>query len=127
MKVFVCIDEKNGMLFNKRRLSKDKAVVEKIASFLKLSPIFVSEYSKKILPYGIVVEDFNKGNNFAFIENPKDLPNEIEMFYVFNWNRHYPSDTKLEFDFTDYDIVSVEDFIGNSHENITLTIYKKKG
>ena len=37
MKVFVCIDEKNGMLFNKRRLSKDKAVVEKIASFLKFN------------------------------------------------------------------------------------------
>lgn len=36
MNVIVCVDDNNGMLFNKRRQSRDKAVIDKIINITKI-------------------------------------------------------------------------------------------
>jgi len=127
MKVFVCIDDKNGMMFNKRRQSKDRVLVEKIKEIANGKQIFASEYSKNILPEATLCENFEDANGFVFVENPEGLfENKIETLYVFKWNRHYPSDRKFNMDLTNFKLVSTEDFAGYSHENITLEVYERK-
>lgn len=128
MKVFVCIDDKNGMMFNERRQSKDRALIEKVKEIAKGEQIFASEYSAKILPDATLCKNFEGIEGFAFIENPEDLfENQIEVLYVFKWNRHYPSDRKFNMNLTNFELVSTEDFVGYSHENITLEVYERKG
>ena len=39
----------------------------------------------------------------------------------------YPADRHFDLDLDNYIIENSEDFVGNSHEKITLTIYKRKG
>ena len=128
MKVFVCIDDKNGMMFNKRRQSKDRVLIEKIKEIANGEQIFASEYSAKILPDATLCENFESIEGFAFVENPEDLfENQIKVLYIFKWNRHYPSDRKFNMNLTNFELVSTEDFVGYSHENITLEIYERKG
>ena len=127
MKVFVCIDDKNGMMFNKRRQSKDRVLVEKIKEIANGEQIFASEYSKNILPEAILCENFEEVSGFVFVENPEDLfESKIETLYVFKWNRHYPSDRKFNLNLNNFELVSTEDFAGYSHENITLEVYERK-
>ena len=42
MTVFICLDDKNGMLFNHRRQSRDKAVIEDMLSFAGYEKIYMA-------------------------------------------------------------------------------------
>lgn len=128
MKVFICLDDKNGMMFNKRRQSKDRNLIEKVKEIIRDETIFVSEYTNDILPDGITCNDFGAVKGFAFVEDPIHLfEDKIETLYIFKWNRYYPSDKKFNLDMKKFDLISVENFVGYSHENITLEVYKKRG
>lgn len=124
MKVFICLDEKNGMMFNKRRQSKDLKVIEKIKEIVSDSTLTVLKYSSSLFGDAIVCNDFTNAKNYVFIEDPDFLiPDKIEELFIFKWNRHYPSDKKLSINLSDYTLVHSEDFEGNSHEKITLEKY----
>jgi len=131
MRVIVCVDENNGMLFNNRRQSKDCVLLEKILQMVGKQRLLMNEYSAKLFSedIGIVVsEDFlsiAKEGDFCFIEN-EDVPKDnVEAYYVFNWNRRYPADRWFEFDELNFHLTSEEEFVGNSHEKITLKIYER--
>ena len=130
MKVIVCIDEQNGMLFNGRRVSSDKAVVDKIYQIAKGHPIFIDIFSVDLIKHALLKKNFIeylKEDDFCFIENIKlsDHKDKIDTVYVFKWNRSYPSDVKLDLDLSTYHLSHSEDFAGNSHDNITLEVWKK--
>ena len=127
MKVIVCLDDKNGMLFNKRRLSKDRVVNQKVEEIIGDESLYISSYTQSLFPDGVVCDNFQSHYGFAFIENPVHLDeNYIETLYVFRWNRHYPSDAKFTLNLDDFTKVSEEEFAGYSHETITLEVYEKK-
>lgn len=128
MKVFVCIDDKNGMMFNNRRQSKDRTVVEKVREIIGDNMLCATEYSLSLFPDAKVCENFENIDGFVFIEDPRLLVGDrIEELYIFRWNRHYPSDKKFEMNMEQYELVSVEEFAGYSHEKITLEKYIKRG
>ena len=127
MKLIICLDDKNGMMFNKRRQSKDIKITEKVNEILGNNLLHIHSYSSPIFPEATVCESFENVDGFAFIENPDFIiPEKIQELYIFKWNRHYPSDKKFKMDMSDFVLQSTEDFVGNSHETITLEIYKKK-
>jgi hypothetical protein len=127
MTVFLCIDEQNGMMFNNRRQSRDSAVIDKIITLSSENEVFTSEYTQKILNNGNICNDFTNFKGYAFIEDPDDIiEDKIKTLYLFKWNRHYPSDKKLNIDFNNFKLIHCEDFIGLSHENITLEKYIRK-
>jgi hypothetical protein len=127
MKVFICLDEKNGMMFNKRRQSKDSIVIKKVRKIVDKEVLYVSEYTQSLFPEGKVCEDFSVINGYAFIENPNDIfPDMIDTLYIFKWNRHYPSDKKFTMDLLGYIKSDEVEFGGSSHEKITLETYKRK-
>ena len=114
-------------MFNKRRQSKDRVVVEKVKEIIGGDALYVSEYSSNLFENATICETLTNIDGFAFIENPMDLNEEkIEKLYIFKWNRHYPSDKKFNLDLTKFELVSTEDFAGYSHENITLETYIRK-
>lgn len=132
MKLIICVDEKNGMAFFNRRQSRDKCLCKKIIELTKGSKLFMSEYSLKLFD----TEDIKVCNDFLDIPEPnafcfwekeiKSLDN-IEELYVFNWNRRYPADVFFDFDLEKEGFVldKTEEFAGNSHEKITLKVYKR--
>lgn len=126
MKAFVCLDDKNGMLFNKRRQSKDSVLNEKVLEIVANNPLYVSEYTKGLFPNGILTTDFGTvKDGYAFIEDPVHLQQmSVDILYIFKWNRHYPSNTRLAINMAYYTKIAEEEFVGSSHEKITLEVYK---
>lgn len=134
MKIIVCVDKKNGMLFNSRRQSQDSLLRKRIIELSKDTKLFMNNYSAKQFDYLDLIqvsENFlNEAaeDDYCFIENceiPKEGINEI---IIYKWNRTYPADFFFDFDFkiNGFKKISSTDFAGNSHEKITEEIYIKK-
>lgn len=135
MKLILTLDDSNGMLFNHRRQSSDRAVRDKIKGLLKGEVLYLNAYSadqfKDTDIQLFVDESFlyiaGKGN-YCFVENMKlaDMKKDIEEFFIFRWNRKYPSDFVLDVLPKDCGMICVntEEFAGNSHEIITMEIWR---
>ncbi len=133
MKIILCLDDNNGMIFNNRRQSRDKTVVEDVISNLGNEKLLISPFSEKIFEeYSentTVDEDFLKNacdDNVCFVENHslKDFEN-ITGITVYRWNRVYPADFCCDVDFSKFSLISETEFKGNSHEKITKQIFIK--
>lgn len=134
MIVILCLDDKNGMMFNNRRQSKDKFVIQDILKLVDGKKLFISSYSESLFQ-GLeskLIIDNNFLNNaaeedYCFIENNnlKDFSEKIEKIIVYKWNRIYPSDLKLEITIQDWNLIGRFEFVGNSHDKITREVYVK--
>lgn len=134
MNIIVCIDKKNGVMFNGRRQSQDKELRAKIMELCSEARLFMSEYSGlQFSEYSDIVisDDFLQQagvGDYCFIEDGVLPPAEaIENVVVFRWNRDYPADRHFDFDLKDngFNRQHKEDFEGSSHKKITIEIYKR--
>ncbi|MBR4288082.1 MAG: ribonuclease Z [Clostridia bacterium] len=130
MILFICIDEKDGMLFGGRRQSKDRALRERMLQLASSSRLFVNFFSaKQFEEKGFVLSEDPLGEakegDFVFLE---DLPlpeKNIEKIVLYQWNRRYPADR-----FFDRKLLhgrkktKTTDFVGSSHEKITEEIWE---
>lgn len=124
--IITCVDDRMGLLFNNRRQSQDKEVIRKINEIVGEQTLWIHPYSKTLFPEAQVSEEFlehAKNNDFCFIENTQVPPEKVNKLYLFHWNRIYPSDFSLKLPMDTYKIIQTEDFIGSSHEKITLEVY----
>ena len=48
MKIIVCVDDNNGMMFNKRRQSRDRVLIQDIIANLDGSNLLIAPYSEKL-------------------------------------------------------------------------------
>lgn len=62
--IIVAVDDKNGMLFNHRRVSKDKEVRKKIAEIVQGNKLWMSQYS--VSQYQDESYPFYVDDNFLF-------------------------------------------------------------
>ena len=75
MKLIVCVDKSNGMLFNNRRQSQDKVLREKLLSLVGEDRLFLNAYSARQFENNeklTVCEDFLAmagEDDFCFVEN----------------------------------------------------------
>ena len=134
MKIFVCLDDNNGLSFNNRRQSMDKTIRKKMLALTEGAPLFMNAYSFcqfENAPAQIVVDEHflekMGAQDFGFVESCAFSLDAVSVLYVFRWNRLYPKDTVLDFRPTEmnFTLISKEDFAGNSHEKITLEIYRR--
>lgn len=135
MKVIIFLDDKNGMMFNKRRQSRDQAAADEICMLCQGNVLWMNDYS--YLAYGNLegveikcCRDFMRKADtgeyaLAETEDLKMFEENIEELLVFRWNRIYPSDKKLELDLSGWQCTEKKEFPGNSHEKITLEKYIK--
>ncbi len=133
MNIIVCLDDNKGMLFNKRRQSRDKKVIEDILNTIK-DDIYLNSFSSDLfeeyleLPNIHVVDGISPNNeSYYFVEDIdlKEYEDEINSIIIYKWNRVYPKDLTFEIDLNKYNLESEEEFVGNSHEKITKQIYRK--
>ncbi len=134
MKIFVCLDDHNGLCFNHRRQSMDRVVRKKMLELTKGAPLFMSPYSFgqfEDTPAQIVVDEHFLKNmtaqDFGFVESCAFSFEDVSEIFIFRWNRIYPADVTLNLQPLDknFSLVSTEDFPGNSHEKITLLHYRR--
>ncbi len=136
MNIIVAVDDKNGMMFNGRRISQDKAVRKKISELIQGKLLWFNEYTMtqyKGEPFPVCV-DANflskvASDEYCFVENVElsGVKDSIDSMIIFRWNRKYPSDFKLDVlpESCGFGCAYSEDFAGNSHEKITMEIWRK--
>ena len=99
MNIIICIDDENGMMFNNRRQSRDRAVIKDIIETINGNRLFINKYSEPLFKnYDAniaVSDDFLEQadeNDYCFVENMPLLPfeNHINSIIVYKWNRLYP-------------------------------------
>ena len=131
MIAIVTIDDNNGMMFNKRRQSKDIRLIERILDIAGTNRIWVSEYSSELFDTSkdnIIVDNSYteaQAQDYCFVENVdiNELQDNISKIYVYKWNRNYPSDVSFPVAMLDYyKLENVSEFEGNSHDKITEEI-----
>lgn len=133
MNIIVCIDKNGGMAFMGKRQSMDCILREKILEIKSGSRLLMNSYSAKQFENTdniVVDEDFlNNANHgdFCFVEDKELTTENVESFYVFNWNRKYPADLFFSVDLKaeGFKRIKKEEFQGNSHDKITLEIYSR--
>lgn len=132
MKLIVCLDDRNGMFFNRRRQSRDQVVYQKMIELAQNSALWMNVYSGELFTSNNVkiAEDFlaqAQPGDYCFVENTDVLPycEQIEKVYVFRWNRVYPADTHFPNELFSGEKVTVAEFPGKSHPKITLEVYSR--
>ena len=135
MILIAIVDDRNGMMFNKRRQSQDRILIKKVLSITHGQKLWMNLYSYKMfknydLEHQIYVDDdfLNKAkeNDYCFVENQFicQYIDKISEIILFKWNRKYPGDfffdIKLD---SEWSMTCSEDFVGNSHEKITMEVY----
>ena len=138
MIAIVCLEERKGMQFGGRHVSRDRVVTEKICELCEGKTLWMDPASEKLFAEqeesGNVMiqaaEDFLKQageGEYCFVENTglQAVEEKMEQIVVFWWNRHYPSDRKLDLELSKWNKVSEEEFAGYSHEKITKEVYEK--
>ena len=132
MKLIVCLDDRDGMLFNGRRQSRDRRVCEQILKLTAGSALWMNSYSAKLFADADIriEEDFLNlagDDTYCFAENVDVTPflPKAEEIFVFRWNRTYPSEQIFPMDLVAcrYKKATVAEFAGTSHERITLEVY----
>ena len=135
MTLYFCLDDRNGMLFNHRRQSRDAAVMADIRSRLE-GELLIDPISQKLaeaaeIPYCFALPELTQpipGAHF-FVEErvPGDWVGRASTVVLYRWNRHYPADRYFDIDLSAMGFVLSEtvDFPGRSHETITREVYRK--
>ncbi len=136
MIVIVCLDDNGGMMFNKRRQSRDRRVTEEIQRICTGKRLWMNGYSAKLYAdmEGVDVrtdEDFLRSageDDYCFVESEplEPVKDRIRRLVAFRWNRKYPSDLRLDLELEQWNVDSEEEFPGTSHDKITKTVYVNK-
>ena len=136
MKIIVCIDNDGGMLFNNRRQSRDRVLIEDVIRMTEGKKLYIDAYSKLLFAdfcgrYTIDPDMLDNActDDYCFVEN-KTLSEHLERIdeiTVYRWNRLYPSDFKLDIELerNGFRVCETAEFAGYSHENITKEIFRR--
>ena len=134
MTAIVCIEDRGGILFLKRRVSRDREVYRDIAE--NYDKVYMTSYSLPLfdgvkINTGVRLLPIFEGErgDVCFVESGEIADNihKISRLVIYRWNRTYPYDVKLGFEPEElgFKHVSTDEFVGNSHEKITKDIYEK--
>ncbi|MBQ8432765.1 MAG: ribonuclease Z [Clostridia bacterium] len=134
MKLILCLDEKKGMMFNRRRQSRDALLLADLKATLGGTPLYVLPYSEGLLQnsgilYRVAEDPLSAAgeDGLCFLEGP--LPREAEArvdeLILYHWNRHYPADLWFTMNMDDFTLSESREFVGSSHEKITKEVWKK--
>lgn len=134
MILVVCIEERRGMLFHGRRLSKDRVVRQDLLRQAEHTQLWMNAYTakqfdgienSKIRVFEDCLQEAGTGE-YCFVENQEIdsvLP-KAEGMILYHWNRRYPADRYLPVLPDTWKLISQEEFGGHSHEKITKEIYQ---
>ena len=129
MTLYICLDDRNGLRFNRRRQSRDAAVLADIRSRITGKLLIAPDSEKLVreaeIPWVLppeTAEDF-----FAEDVPSEEILAKTEMIVIYRWNRHYPADVRWEPDLENlgFSLRETSEFPGKSHEIITREVYER--
>lgn len=132
MTVYLCLDDRGGLLFNGRRLSRDAILLADMAAMVP-EALTIDPFSEKLIaaagiPFALAGDEIPEDAHF-FLENrdPEAVLPMAQGLVIYRWNRHYPSDVRWEGNPAEYGFTLSEttEFPGKSHERITKEVYIK--
>ena len=133
MKLFFCIDNKNGMMFSGKRQSQDSVLREWIINHTTGSNLWMSNYSAKQFKdlTGYIADDDYQIKatigDYCFIEDKGYALEGVSEIILCHWNRKYQADKVFDIDLkaNGFKKVYSEDIKGSSHDKITIETYRK--
>ena len=132
MRVIVCIDDRGGMLFNHRRQSRDRVLLEDVWQTVAGGRLLIHPFSEKMFAGtpAVVDESFltTAGeSDTCFVESCHLAPylDRVSELILYRWNEPYPFDFALDVDPARAGFCLAEsiDFAGYSHKTITKERY----
>lgn len=135
MILVVCLDDRNGMTFLKRRQSQDSLLRSHMLAMSKGTTLWMNGYSARqfdeVADHVRVDEAFLQragAGEYCFVENVEVAPlaDKVEKLVIYRWNRHYPSDVKFPMALFEQRmrLEAREEFAGSSHDTITWEVYE---
>ena len=135
MRIIACVSDDFGLLFNMRRQSRDRRILEDISTLVGDAVLYINDFSIPLFDSAKIsvlsVTDPLKAagsDDFVFVENMSvlDFKDKIEEVILYKWNRKYPADFKLDLEPSAEGMSLCEsiDFVGHSHEKITREIWR---
>lgn len=123
LKIILCLDDQNGMMFNHRRQSQDRALRQYIKEMTIDDKVWMNNYSRGLyqdFPHAEVCEDFlcqAEHGDYCIVEDQKIAPlkNKIEKLIIFRWQKKYPADMKLDLNLESWNLIEQEEIEGSSH------------
>lgn len=134
MKISVCLDKNNGMMFFGKRLSQDVRQRERFLELIGSNKLYMTSYSAKLfdaLPNIIINEmpqNIASDEDYYFVEDGAYDIDKCSQIILYKWNRNYPADRFFDVNLLKQSFRKVKstEFEGNSHEKITEEIYERK-
>ncbi len=134
MILIACVDDRGGMLFNRRRQSQDRLLRQDLLEEAGGRPVWLNPYSLKQFPDPPenlrCAEDFFRRageGELCFFEDADPAPwlEAAEGGILYHWNRRYPADLYFPLPLAGWTLVRREEFPGSSHERITKEVYTR--
>lgn len=135
MHIIVCLDNRGGMSFHRRRQSRDRVVRGDMLAMAQESALWMNESTRKQFeeaPQLRVAPDFLEragAGEYCFVEEGPVRPwlDRVESLVLYHWNRDYPADQYLDVDPAGegWRLTSREEFPGYSHKKITKEVYRR--
>lgn len=134
MKLIVCLDERKGMMFNHRRQSRDRVLIENLLEMVGEERLWIAPYSatlfegKEKMPSisERFLEEADRGD-WCFLEDRScaSVISRMEEIVIYWWNRHYPADLSFDIDISGegFRLQKREEFVGSSHERISKEVF----
>lgn len=136
MKLIICIDDRGGMMFNKRRVSRDRLLVANLAELVGDAALYAEPYSAEIFAEAELnlicsaqpMSSADEGD-YAFVEtfSPAPMLARVRELIIYKWNRRYPYDVSMGFtpEAEGFRLKESSEFPGSSHDKITREIYTR--
>ena len=133
MKISICLDKNNGMMFFGKRQSQDSVLREWIISHTTGSNLWMSNYSAKQFKdlTGYIADDDYQikaaVGDYCFVEDKGYALEGVSEIILCHWNRKYQADKVFDIDLkaNGFKKVDSEDIKGSSHDKITIETYRK--
>jgi hypothetical protein len=134
--VILCIDDNLGMMFNHRRQSKDRFLLDDVIGYIREQTLYMDGYSYTMFSNlgseSLIVDhkflDKAAKGEYCFVEDRFLIPyvKRIEKLIIYKWNRRYPADLYLDLSLGDgWKMIGTKELKGSSHEKITKEIYTR--
>ena len=135
MYLIACVDDRMGMMFNHRRVSRDRVVIQDIMDVCGDQGVYITSGS------AVLFKDFNSESvhvwnedrndllegHYFFAEDPDVIREEsVEKIILYQWNRNYPADKYFPIDLDGWILEESSEFAGHSHEKITRSCFTKR-
>ena len=130
----VCVDDRGGMLFNRRRQSQDRVLRGDLLALAAGRPVWMNGYS--LGQFGPEPGDLRTAEDcldragkgeLCFVETMDPAPwlERMEGLVLYRWNRRYPADLYCTLPLEDFVLEERREFAGSSHECITREVYRR--